>query len=62
VGTSGQVVLETRNMVHIRTDSGIKKIVKEAVKKFYLKNEFGGCFISGSSLIGRPEERVSRTN
>ena len=53
---SGSIVSETKNMISIRTDSSVKKIVKKIV----IKTCFGDCFISGSSLIGRPEDRISR--
>ncbi|TLY07736.1 MAG: hypothetical protein E6K85_09080 [Thaumarchaeota archaeon] len=49
---SGSIVSETKNMISIRTDSLVKKIA--------IKTYFGDCFISGSSLIGRPEDRISR--
>jgi len=53
---SGSIVSETKNMISIRTDSSVKKIAK----KIAIKTYFGDCFISGSSLIGRPEDRISR--
>ena len=57
---SGSIVSETKNMISIRTDSSVKKIIKKIIKKIVIKTCFGDCFISGSSLIGRPEDRISR--
>jgi len=59
-GVSGSIVFETRNMISIRTDSAVKQIAKKAAKKIEIKTHSGVCFISGSSLIGRPEDRTSR--
>lgn len=59
-GVSGSIVFETRNTISIRTDSAVKQIAKKAAKKIEIKTHSGVCFISGSSLIGRPEDRTSR--
>jgi len=59
-GVSGSIVFETRNTISIRTDSAVKQIVKKAATKIEIKTHSGICFISGSSLIGRPEDRTSR--
>lgn len=59
-GVSGSIVFETRNTISIRTDSAVKQIAKKAAKKIEIKTQSGVCFISGSSLIGRPEDRTSR--
>jgi ribonuclease P protein subunit POP4 len=56
----GKIVFETKNMILLKTSFGIKAVPKVIVKKarFFLSE--GACFISGMSLIGRPEDRVSR--
>ena len=59
-GISGTIVFETKNTISIRTDSSVKQIAKKAAKKIEIKTDSGVCFISGSSLIGRPEDRTSR--
>lgn len=59
-GVSGSIVFETRNTISIRTDSAVKQIAKKAATKIEIKTHSGVCFISGSSLIGRPEDRTSR--
>ena len=61
-GISGTIVLETKNTISIRTGSSIKQVAKKAAKKIEIKTESGVCFISGSSMIGRPEDRLSRLN
>jgi ribonuclease P protein subunit POP4 len=59
-GVSGSIVFETRNTMSIRTDSAVKQIAKRVAKKIEITTYSGVCFISGSSLIGRPEDRTSR--
>lgn len=56
----GKIVFETKNLILLNTSFGIRRMPKAIVKKarFFLSD--GGCFISGISLIGRPEDRVSR--
>jgi len=61
-GISGTIVFETRNTISIRTNSIIKQIAKNAAKKIEVQTHSGVCFISGSSMIGRPEDRISRLN
>ncbi len=59
-GVSGTIVFETRNTISIRTKSSVKQISKKAATQIELASQSGACFISGSSLIGRPEDRISR--
>ena len=56
----GKIVFETKNMILLKTSFGIREVPKVIIKKarFFLSE--GGCFISGISLIGRPEDRISR--
>jgi RNase P/RNase MRP subunit p29 len=61
-GTNGIIVFETRNTISIRTGSTIKQIPKNAARKIEIQTPDGVCFISGASMIGRPEDRVSRLN
>lgn len=57
---SGKVVLETKNMISIKTDNGIKHVAKTAAKTIRMQLPSCTCFISGSVLKGRPEDRVTR--
>jgi ribonuclease P protein subunit POP4 len=59
-GVSGRIVFETRNTISIKTDHGVKQIAKKTAKKIEIQTHSGVCFISGSSLIGKPEDRTSR--
>jgi ribonuclease P protein subunit POP4 len=56
----GTIVFETKNTITIRIGGRTKQIAKAAAKKIELATPAGACFISGSSLIARPEDRVSR--
>ena len=57
----GRIVLETRNMLMIKTNRGFKKIPKNVAKKIKLFLPSGAvCFIRGPCLIGRAEDRVLR--
>jgi ribonuclease P protein subunit POP4 len=59
-GITGTIVFETKNTIFIRKDSLVKQIAKRAAKKLQLQTSSCACFISGSALIGRPEDRISR--
>lgn len=60
-GLSGSVVFETKNMISIRdSSSNIFQIAKKAASRIQVQTDAGVCFISGSSLIGKPEDRISR--
>ena len=60
VGLKGKIVFETKNMISIRSDSKTRQIAKAAAKTIEIQAQSGACFISGSSLIARPEDRISR--
>jgi ribonuclease P protein subunit POP4 len=57
---SGTVVFETKGTISLRANSSVKQIAKKVAKKIEIRTHRGVCFISGSSLIGRPEDRISR--
>jgi ribonuclease P protein subunit POP4 len=58
---SGRIILETKNMISIETNWGTKQISKSTAKKIRLDLGSGcSCCIAGSSLIGRPEDRLSK--
>jgi ribonuclease P protein subunit POP4 len=58
-GLSGQIVRETRNMITIRSGEALKNLPKKSIN-LKLTLPSCGCFISGNSLIGRPEDRIVR--
>ena len=59
---SGTIVYETKNTIFIRKDSIVRQIAKSVAKKLEIQTSSCACFISGSALIGRPEDRISRLN
>jgi ribonuclease P protein subunit POP4 len=59
-GMVGTVVFETKNMIFVRSGSTVRQIAKMAAKRLRLQTASCACFISGSALIGRPEDRISR--
>lgn len=60
VGLSGTIIFETKNMLTLRTAVGVKTISKLAAERMKIHLSNNTCFIRGSSLIGRPEDRVLR--
>jgi ribonuclease P protein subunit POP4 len=62
VGLSGTIIFETKNMLTLRTNAGPKRIPKLSAEKIRVLLHSSVCFIRGPSLIGRPEDRVSRTH
>lgn len=61
-GIAGTIVFETKNTIFIRKDSVIRQIAKSVAKKLEIQTSSCACFISGSALIGRPEDRILRLN
>ena len=61
-GISGTIVFETKNTIFIRKNTIVKQVAKKAAKKLQLQTSSCACFISGSALIGRPEDRIVRLN
>jgi RNase P/RNase MRP subunit p29 len=59
-GIVGTIVFETKNTIFIRKDSVVRQVAKRAAKRLELQTPCCVCFISGSALIGRPEDRISR--
>lgn len=55
----GSIIGETKNTILVRTTRG-KKVVPKGNTIIRFKLDSGVCFISSSSLIGRPEDRISR--
>jgi ribonuclease P protein subunit POP4 len=61
-GSDGTIVFETKNTIWIRRDSIVRRISKGVAKRLLLRTPYCVCFISGSALIGRPEDRIARLN
>jgi ribonuclease P protein subunit POP4 len=60
VGMSGTIIFETKNMLTLKTSVGPKKISKLSAERMKIRLSPNTCSIRGSSLIGRPEDRVLR--
>ena len=60
LGLAGTIVFETKNTFAIRSGRTTKIIPKTAAKKLEIATQNGACFISGSSMIARPEDRLTR--
>ena len=53
--------LHSCNVITIeKSDGKSVHVAKEVAKKIELVLDSGVCFISGSSLIGKPEDRLAR--
>jgi ribonuclease P protein subunit POP4 len=59
-GLEGTIVFETKNTISIRSGDRIRQIAKSAAKTIEIHAQTGACFISGPTLIARPEDRISR--
>lgn len=59
-GLEGTIVFETKNTISIRSGSRTRQIAKLAAKTIEIHAQTGACFISGPTLIARPEDRISR--
>jgi RNase P/RNase MRP subunit p29 len=59
----GIVVNEPKNMIYIKQKkeySKIKKISKKEIGIYRISLSKGDYFINGKSLLGRPEEKISK--
>ena len=59
-GLEGTIVFETKNTISIRSGSRTRQVAKSAAKTIEIHAQTGACFISGPTLIARPEDRISR--
>ena len=55
----GKIIDETRNMVMVQTDSGVKRVIKDQAS-FRIKSEKDLIEIEGIKLVNRPEDRLKR--
>lgn len=56
----GRILLETKNSFVIRERQKIKMIPKISIKSIRVEVPGSVCFIKGSTLLGRAEDRVFR--
>jgi len=60
---TGKIVNETKNMIYLLSDKNtleIKKISKKEIDLYKVILSDGDYFINGKTLLGRPEERISK--
>lgn len=60
---TGIIVNETKNMIYLSNKkkiADVKKIPKREIKVFKVILASGDYFINGKTLLGRPEEKISR--
>jgi len=55
-----KIIFETKKMLIMEDDKGAKAIPKTTIQVMKVELPSGVCFISGSSLIARPEDRILR--
>jgi ribonuclease P protein subunit POP4 len=56
----GRIVYETKNILIIDVNNKIKEIPKDTTVLLLKLPDGDGCVISGSDLVGRPEDRIQR--
>jgi RNase P/RNase MRP subunit p29 len=59
----GIIVNETKNMIYLSNKekiAGIKKIPKQEIEVLKVISASGDYFINGKTLLGRPEEKISK--
>jgi ribonuclease P protein subunit POP4 len=59
-GLQGTIVFETKNTISIRSGGKTRRVAKSIAKTIEIQAQSGACFISGPTLIARPEDRISR--
>lgn len=56
----GKIVYETKNLLFLYVDKEIKMVPKKVAKLALKLPDNVQCFIDGSELLGRPEDRIQR--
>ena len=57
---NGKIIFETKNTFSIRDEFKSYVIPKKAISQLGLVVEEEICFMNGSMLIGRPEDRLTK--
>ena len=59
-GVKGKIINDTKNMITIKTDQGLKKVIKDQVVfRMNFNNKI--LEIEGRKLVNRPEDRLKKT-
>lgn len=56
----GKIIHETKNTFVIRNEQKSRTIPKVSIREINLRLSNGVYFIKGSSLLGKPEDRIFR--
>jgi RNase P/RNase MRP subunit p29 len=57
---NGKIIFETKNTFTIKDELKSYVIPKKAINRLGLSIKDENCFINGSVLIGRPEDRLTK--
>jgi len=57
----GKIIYETKNCIILRENGNAKILPKKSIRTLKIKIKDSVCFIKGSSLLGKPEDRIFRT-
>jgi RNase P/RNase MRP subunit p29 len=63
INKTGIIVNETKNMIYLlqeRSDLEVKKIPKKEIDVYKVISPSRDYFINGKTLLGRPEEKISK--
>jgi RNase P/RNase MRP subunit p29 len=63
INKTGIIVNETKNMIYLLQEKDnleIKKISKKEIDVYKVISQSGDYFINGKTLLGRPEEKISK--
>jgi len=55
---NGKIIFETKNTISLSNDSKLYVIQKKSIRRLGLIFQDEICFMNGSMLIGRPEDRL----
>jgi len=55
---NGKIIFETKNTISLSNDSKLYVIPKKSIRRLGLIFQDEICFMNGSMLIGRPEDRL----
>lgn len=60
IGLEGRIIDESKQMIVLETERGIKKVPKETSVFFLILPNGKGVKLEGRKILGRPEDRIKR--
>ena len=57
---NGKIIFETKNTISVKDESKSYVIAKKSIRRLGLFFDDEVCFVTGSALVGRPEDRLLR--